>query len=171
MPRKFYCKLQIEWICNRILSQQKNVCDNFFCDRTNVRSKLLLLGHLPNLVGHCPMSDSNLQPCKRSDIILPLTSSSITVSNGANSKPLTFGELLSLWQLKCIINWTHVLFWYQIFSLDSTLVIKKCWYREWIPGKKSNLKSCQWCIFTHLMIVKLHFLHFFTTNVTFDLHK
>ena len=26
-------------------------------------SKLLLLGHLPNLVGHCPMSDSNLQPC------------------------------------------------------------------------------------------------------------
>jgi hypothetical protein len=34
----------------------------FFCDRTNVRSKLLLLGHLPNLVGHCPMSDSNLQP-------------------------------------------------------------------------------------------------------------
>jgi hypothetical protein len=25
-------------------------------------SKLLLLGHLPNLVGHCPMSDSNLQP-------------------------------------------------------------------------------------------------------------
>ena len=35
----------------------------FFCDRTNVRSKLLLLGHLPNLVGHCPMSDSNLQPC------------------------------------------------------------------------------------------------------------
>ena len=38
-------------------------CINFFCDRTNVRSKLLLLGHLPNLVGHCPMSDSNLQPC------------------------------------------------------------------------------------------------------------
>jgi hypothetical protein len=35
----------------------------FFCDLTNVRSKLLLLGHLPNLVGHCPMSDSNLQPC------------------------------------------------------------------------------------------------------------
>jgi hypothetical protein len=35
----------------------------FFCDRTNVRSKLLLLGHLHNLVGHCPMSDSNLQPC------------------------------------------------------------------------------------------------------------
>jgi hypothetical protein len=35
----------------------------FFRDRTNVRSKLLLLGHLPNLVGHCPMSDSNLQPC------------------------------------------------------------------------------------------------------------
>jgi hypothetical protein len=34
----------------------------FFCDLTNVRSKLLLLGHLPNLVGHCPMSDSNLQP-------------------------------------------------------------------------------------------------------------
>jgi hypothetical protein len=34
----------------------------FFCDLTNVRSKLLLLGHLPNLVGHCPMSDSiNLQ--------------------------------------------------------------------------------------------------------------
>ena len=32
-------------------------------NRTNVRSKLLLLGHLPNLVGHCPMSDSNLQPC------------------------------------------------------------------------------------------------------------
>jgi hypothetical protein len=64
MPRKFYCKMQIEWICNRILSQQKNVeCDNFFCDRTNVGSKLLLLGHLPNLVGHCPMSDSNLQPC------------------------------------------------------------------------------------------------------------
>ena len=30
-----------------------------YCDRTNVRSKLLL----PNLVGHCPMSDSNLQPC------------------------------------------------------------------------------------------------------------
>jgi hypothetical protein len=59
-----YCKMQIEWICNRILSQQKNVwCDNFFCDQTNVRSKLLLLGHLPNLVGHCPMSDSNLQPC------------------------------------------------------------------------------------------------------------
>jgi hypothetical protein len=55
MPRKFYCKLQIEWICNRILSQ-------IVCDRTNVRSKLLLLGHLPNLVGHCPMSDSNLQP-------------------------------------------------------------------------------------------------------------
>ena len=25
-------------------------------------SKLLLLGHVPNLVGHCPMSDSNLQP-------------------------------------------------------------------------------------------------------------
>jgi hypothetical protein len=42
----------------------KNVCDNFFCDRTNVRSKLLLLGHLPNLIGHCPMSDSNLQPWK-----------------------------------------------------------------------------------------------------------
>ena len=37
----------------------------FFCDRTNVRSKLLLLGHLHNLVGHCPMSDSNLQPCTR----------------------------------------------------------------------------------------------------------
>jgi hypothetical protein len=35
----------------------------FFCDLTNVRSKLLLLGHLPNLVGHCPMSDTNLQPC------------------------------------------------------------------------------------------------------------
>ena len=35
----------------------------FFCDRTNVRSKFLLLGHLPNLVGHCPMSDSNFQPC------------------------------------------------------------------------------------------------------------
>jgi hypothetical protein len=35
-----------------------------FFDRTNVRSNLLLLGHLPNLVGHCPMSDSNLQPCK-----------------------------------------------------------------------------------------------------------
>jgi hypothetical protein len=35
----------------------------FFLDRTNVRSKLLLLGHLPNFVGHCPMSDSNLQPC------------------------------------------------------------------------------------------------------------
>jgi hypothetical protein len=35
----------------------------YFFDRTNVRSKLLLLGHLPNLVGHCPMSDSNLQPC------------------------------------------------------------------------------------------------------------
>jgi hypothetical protein len=35
----------------------------FFCDLTNVRSKLLLLVHLPNLVGHCPMSDSNLQPC------------------------------------------------------------------------------------------------------------
>jgi hypothetical protein len=34
----------------------------YFFDRTNVRSKLLLLGHLPNLVGHCPMSDSNLQP-------------------------------------------------------------------------------------------------------------
>ena len=34
-----------------------------FFDRTNVRSNLLLLGHLPNLVGHCPMSDSNLQPC------------------------------------------------------------------------------------------------------------
>ena len=34
----------------------------YFSDRTNVRSKLLLLGHLPNLVGHCPMSDSNLQP-------------------------------------------------------------------------------------------------------------
>ena len=40
--------------CNRTI---------FFCDRTNVRSKLLLLGHLHNLVGHCPMSDSNLQPC------------------------------------------------------------------------------------------------------------
>jgi hypothetical protein len=25
MPHKFYCKMQIEWICNRILSQQKNV--------------------------------------------------------------------------------------------------------------------------------------------------
>ena len=36
-----------------------------FFDRTNVRSNLLLLGHLPNLVGHCPMSDSNLQPCIR----------------------------------------------------------------------------------------------------------
>ena len=35
----------------------------YFFDRTNVRSKLLFLGHLPNLVGHCPMSDSNLQPC------------------------------------------------------------------------------------------------------------
>ena len=38
-----------------------------FChskNRTNVRSKLLLLRHLPNLVGHCPMSDSNLQPCE-----------------------------------------------------------------------------------------------------------
>jgi hypothetical protein len=59
-----FMQMQIEWICNRILSQQKNVCDNFFCDRTNVRSKLLLLGHLPNfIVGHCPMSDSNLQPC------------------------------------------------------------------------------------------------------------
>ena len=34
----------------------------YFFDRTNVRSKLLLLGHLPNLVGQCPMSDSNLQP-------------------------------------------------------------------------------------------------------------
>jgi hypothetical protein len=44
----------------------KKVCvTNFFCDLTNVRSKLLLLGHLPNLVGHCPMSDSNLQPCAR----------------------------------------------------------------------------------------------------------
>ena len=31
----------------------------------NVRSKLLLLGHLPNLVGQCPMSDSNLQPWGR----------------------------------------------------------------------------------------------------------
>jgi hypothetical protein len=29
-----------------------------FCDRTNVRSKLFLLGHLSNLVGHCPMSNS-----------------------------------------------------------------------------------------------------------------
>jgi hypothetical protein len=35
----------------------------YFSDGTNVRPKLLLLGHLPNLVGHCPMSDSNLQPC------------------------------------------------------------------------------------------------------------
>ena len=66
MPRKFYCEMQIEWICNRILSQQKMYSVTiFFCDRTNVRSKLLLLGHLPNLVGHCPMSDSNLQPWGR----------------------------------------------------------------------------------------------------------
>jgi hypothetical protein len=39
-----------------------NVTIFFVADLTNVRSKLLLLGHLPNLVGHCPMSDSNLQP-------------------------------------------------------------------------------------------------------------
>jgi hypothetical protein len=39
-----------------------NMTTFFLCDLTNVRSKLLLLGHLPHLVGHCPMSDSNLQP-------------------------------------------------------------------------------------------------------------
>ena len=31
--------------------------------RTNVRSKVTLIGFLRNLVGRCPMSDSNLQPC------------------------------------------------------------------------------------------------------------
>ena len=44
----------------------------FFCDRTNVRSKLLLLGHLPYLIGHCPMSDSNLQPCPYNNRIISI---------------------------------------------------------------------------------------------------
>jgi hypothetical protein len=42
----------------------------FLCERTNVRSKSLLLGHLLNLVGHCPMSDSNLQPCRKKLLVV-----------------------------------------------------------------------------------------------------
>jgi hypothetical protein len=38
---------------------------NYF---SNAQSKLLFLGHLPNLVGHCPMSDSNLQPCMGTEL-------------------------------------------------------------------------------------------------------
>jgi hypothetical protein len=56
------CKLS-EFAVGFCHSKKMYKVTNFFCDRTNVRSKLLLLGHLPNLVGHCPMSDSNLQPC------------------------------------------------------------------------------------------------------------
>ena len=64
MPRKFYCKMQIgEFAIGFCHSKKMYNVTIFFCDLTNVRSKLLLLGHLPNLVGHCPMSDSNLQPC------------------------------------------------------------------------------------------------------------
>ena len=60
----FIAKCKLSEFAIGFCHSKKNVeCDNFFCDRTNVRSKLLLLGHLPNLVGHCPMSDSNLQPC------------------------------------------------------------------------------------------------------------
>jgi hypothetical protein len=64
MPRKFYCKMQIgEFAIGFCHSKKMYNVTIFFCDLTNVRSKLLLLGHLPNLVGHCPMSDSNFQPC------------------------------------------------------------------------------------------------------------
>ena len=54
------CKLG-EFAIGFCHSKKMNNVTIFFCDRTNVRSKLLLLGHLPNLIGHCPMSDSNLQ--------------------------------------------------------------------------------------------------------------
>jgi hypothetical protein len=64
------CKL-IEWICIRILSQQKKCMWQYFFYLTNVRSKWLLLGHLPNLVGHCPMSDSNLQPWYHAHCTIP----------------------------------------------------------------------------------------------------
>ena len=61
----FIAKCKLSEFAIGFCHSKKNVCCNltiFFCDVTNVRSKLLLLGHLPNLVGHCPMSDSNLQP-------------------------------------------------------------------------------------------------------------
>jgi hypothetical protein len=56
------CKLS-EFAIGFCHSKKMHNVTIFFCDQTNVRSKLLLLGHLLNLVGHCPMSDSNLQPC------------------------------------------------------------------------------------------------------------
>ena len=60
----FFAKCKLSEFAIGFCHSKKNVAyvTIFFCDRTNVRSKLLLLGHLPNLVGHCPMSDSNLQP-------------------------------------------------------------------------------------------------------------
>ena len=54
------CKLG-EFAIGFCHSKKMNNVTIVFCDRTNVRSKLLLLGHFPNLIGHCPMSDSNLQ--------------------------------------------------------------------------------------------------------------
>jgi hypothetical protein len=57
----FIAKCKLSEFAIRFCHSKK--CDIFFCDLTNVRSKSLLLRHLPNLVGHCPMSDSNLQPC------------------------------------------------------------------------------------------------------------
>ena len=63
MPVNFIAKCKLsEFAIGFCHSKKMYNVTIFFCDRTNVRSKLLLLGRLPNLVGHCPMSDSNLQP-------------------------------------------------------------------------------------------------------------
>ena len=63
VTRYIYCKSRDKYVCH-------------------------LVGHLPNLVGYCPMSDSNLQPCmdacyvkKRVTLIFNLESIIIKRSN------------------------------------------------------------------------------------------
>ena len=58
----FIAKCKLSEFAIGFCQSKKMYVTIFFCDQTNVQSKLLLLEHLPNLVGHCPMSDSNLQP-------------------------------------------------------------------------------------------------------------
>jgi hypothetical protein len=41
----------------------------FFCDRTNKCPIKITFTHLPNLVRHCPMSDSNLQPWNGTNVV------------------------------------------------------------------------------------------------------
>jgi hypothetical protein len=62
----FIANCKLSEFAIRFCHSKKQFSWQFFCDLTNVRSKLLLLRHLPNLVGQCATVICSLVGCSLS---------------------------------------------------------------------------------------------------------